>query len=146
MTQDKRHVVIHLDTAIDDHGEMEYTTVKQTGQFFHKNGVDVLIYQEELEEGATIRNLMTIRPEKVNIKRSGLITMNQQFHLNRKTETYYQHPHGKLHMETFTHSITYQSMKTSNQGQLTIVYTVKLNGIEERKHLLELTYHEEDAK
>lgn len=146
MTQDKRDVMIHLATAIDDHGEMEYTTGKQTGQFFHKEDVDVLIYQEELEEGAIIRNLMTIRPGKINIKRSGLITMNQQFHLNQKTETYYQHPHGRLHMETFTHSITYESMKISGQGQLTINYTVKLNGIEARKHVLELTYYEEDAK
>lgn len=145
MKQDKRHVVIHLKTTIDNDGEKEYTTVKMTGQFFHKDGVDILIYEEKHEDG-TVRNFVTIRPERVNIKRSGLITMNQQFHINQKTETYYQHPHGRLHMETFTHSVTHKPLMENDQGQLTIDYTATLNEVEERKHLLELTYYEEDAQ
>ena len=141
MKQDKRYVTIKLDTTIEDEGEIEYNTIKQMGQFFNKGKLDVLIYEEEHEDGATIKNLITIHPNKVNIKRSGLITMNQQFILNKSTETYYEHPHGQLHMETHTDSITYKSIAT-DQVQLRIVYRVKINGMEERKHVLELTYKE----
>lgn len=145
MKQDKRMVVIHLKTTIDNQGVKEYTTIKQTGEFIHRNGVDVLVYEETHEE-AVIRNFVTIREGKVNIKRSGIIAMNQQFHPGKKTETYYQHPHGRLHMETNTHSIRNKSLAKNKRGQLTIDYTVTLNEVEKRSHLLELTYYEEDEQ
>jgi len=140
MNKQAEKVTIKLNTTIDDQGEMEYNTVEESGQFFRRGEVDVLIYEEEIEEGAHIRNLITIKQDKVNIKRTGPITMNQQFLLNQKTETHYQHPHGQLHMETYTKSVTYESAATSCQGRLTISYTVKLNGMDERKHVLELIY------
>lgn len=142
MKQNGEQVMIQLHTSIDDDGNIENNHVKLTGQFFNRNDIDVLIYEEELEEGVKIKNLVTIQAERVNIKRSGMITMNQQFLVDQITETHYEHPHGTFHMETFTHSITYESIKVSEQGRLVIDYTVKLNGMEERKHILELTYKE----
>lgn len=142
MKQSGKQVMIKLDTSIDDNGNIENNHVKQTGQLFNRNDIDVLIYEEELEEGAIIKNLVTIQAEKVNIKRSGIITMNQQFLVDQITESNYEHPHGTFHMETFTHSITYESIKTHEQGRLMIDYTVKLNGMDERKHILELIYKE----
>lgn len=141
MGKQAKDVTIKLNTTIDDQGEMEYNTVKESGQFYRKGNVDVLIYEEEIEEGAIIRNLITIKQDKINIKRTGPIKMNQQFQLNQKTESHYQHPHGQLHMETHTNSVTYQSSPTDCQGRLVISYTVKLNGMDERKHLLELIYN-----
>src|SRR5690625_7994627 len=88
-------VTIKLNTTINDQSEMEYNTVEESGQFFRRGEVDVLIYEEEIEEGAHIRNLITIKQDKVNIKRTGPITMNQQFLLNQKTETHYQHPQDR---------------------------------------------------
>ncbi len=142
MKQSGKQVMIQLHTRIDDQGDIENNHVKQTGQFFNRNNIDVLIYEEELEEGAIIKSLVTIQKDKVNIKRSGIITMNQQFLVDQITETHYEHPHGNFHMETFTNAITYESIKTDDQGRLMIDYTVKLNGMDERKHLLELTYKE----
>lgn len=136
MKQNGKQVMIHLNTRIEDQGEIENNYIKQTGKLFNRNGIDVLIYEEELEEGAIIKSLVTIQTGKVNIKRSGIITMNQRFLVDQTTETYYEHPHGTFRMETFTHSIKY------NEGRLMIDYTVKLNGMNERKHLLELTYKE----
>jgi uncharacterized beta-barrel protein YwiB (DUF1934 family) len=146
MKQSGKEIMIQLNTKIDDQGDIENNYLKQAGQFFNRKEIDVLIYEEELEEGAKIKNLVTIQAGKVNIKRSGFITMNQQFIVDQITETHYEHPHGNFHMETFTNAITYESMKKSDQGKLTIDYTVKLNGMDERKHLLELTYQKEDAE
>lgn len=146
MEQDKQKITITLNMTIDDQGEMEYNKIRQSGYFFTKGKMDVLLYEEEMEDGAKIKNLITIHPHKVTINRTGEINMNQQFLLNQKTETYYQHPHGALHMETYTNARTYRSMQSIKQGQLLLSYHVKLNGIEERKHLLELTYQKEDYK
>jgi|SRR5690625_2629624 len=142
MKQSGKQIVIQLHTRIDDQGDIENNHVKQTGQFFNRNDMDVLIYEEEIEEKAKIKNLVTIQAEKVNIKRSGIITMNQQFLVDQTTETHYEHPHGTFHMATFTNAITYETMENNDQGRLMIDYTVKLNGMDERKHVLELTYKE----
>ena len=142
MKQNGKQVSIQLHTRIEDQGNVESNHVKQTGQFFKRNNMDVLVYEEELEEGAIIKNLVTIQPDKVNIKRSGTIAMNQQFRVAQITETHYEHPHGAFHMETYTQKVTYESLETNRQGRLAIDYTVKLNGMNERKHLLELIYKE----
>ena len=142
MKQNGKQVSIQLHTSIEDQGNTESNHMKQIGQLFKRNNMDVLIYEEELEEGAIVKNLVTIQTNKVNIKRSGTIAMNQQFLVNQKTETHYEHPHGHFHMETYTNSVTYEPLAANNQGRLTIDYTVKLNGMDERNHLLELTYKE----
>lgn len=135
--------MITLDMTIDDQGEMEYNRSIQKGQIFQKQTFDVLMYEEELEEGMNVRNLITIYPTKVTIKRSGTITMTQQFIVGQITESVYEHPHGNFHMETYTNSITYKPTENNNQGELVISYTVKLNGTNERKHVLKLTYKKE---
>ncbi|PAV31394.1 hypothetical protein CIL05_01695 [Virgibacillus profundi] len=141
----KKSVAIELRTTIDDNGQMEYNTIKQSGDFYKKNHLDVLTYEEKMEDNSTIKNLITIQTDRVSIKRSGNVTMNQKFRKNHTTENVFQHPHGNIHMETYTNSISYQSMNENDQGKLTISYTVKLNGQEERKHELVLTYTEEGA-
>src|SRR5690625_7932540 len=83
---------------------------------------------------------------KVNIKRSGTIAMNQQFRVDQITETHYEHPHGAFHMETYTEKVIYESLETNRKGRLAIDYKVKLNGMNERKHLLELIYKEKDER
>lgn len=144
MGQGRRNIVIHLKTTIDQDGEKEYTTIQANGHFFHKDGVDVLIYNELYDDEA-VRNLVTIRPERTTIKRSGALAMNQQFYVNQKTETYYRHPYGRLHMETYTHAITYESITHRGRGRLIVDYTATLNQAEKRRHLLELTYYEEES-
>lgn len=143
MSQEKRQVDIQFQMEIDDKGEMEYNTVKEKGHFFSKGPLDVIIYTEEID-GNAIKNLITIHKDKVTIKRTGAITMNQQFNVGRKTESLYQHPHGHIHMETYTNKMTYQSLRHEDKGRLEIDYSVKLNGLDNRNHSLILTYHEED--
>lgn len=141
-----KNVFIELHTTIDDNGQMEYNTIKNAGLFYKKGNLDVLTFEESTEDNAKVKNLITIQEDKVSVKRSGNITMNQQFRPNQTTENVFKHPHGKIKMETSTDTITYQSLTGNEKGRLTISYTVKLNGQEERKHELALTYKEEDSQ
>lgn len=138
-----KQVMIELHTTIDDNGQMEYNTINQIGKFYKKNHMDVLTFEEQTEAKTVIGNLITIQPDKVTIKRSGDVAMNQQFRTKRTTENVFRHPYGTMHMETYTETLTYQSIQSDAPGQLKISYTVKLNGEEERNHLLTLTYKEE---
>ena len=140
----QKNVNIQLHTIIDDDGQKEYNDQKQSGNYFRKKDLDVLIFEEKLDDGAIIKNLITIQQHKVSINRSGAVMMNQKFKAERLTENIYHHAHGKIHMETFTNSIDYSQSEASIEGSLTIHYTVKLNGQDERKHTLKLTYKEEE--
>jgi uncharacterized beta-barrel protein YwiB (DUF1934 family) len=140
----EQQVRVELHMVIDDNGQKESTTSKQSGKYFKKQNIDVLTFEEKTEDNYVIKNLITIQPEKVSIKRSGLVSMNQQFRTNHITENVYTHPHGHIHMETYTKSIRYQVGDQFSEGLLHIDYTVKLNGQDERNHALTLTYKKED--
>ncbi|WP_087973664.1 DUF1934 domain-containing protein [Oceanobacillus rekensis] len=144
MDKIQKNVTIQLRTVIDDDGQKEYNDQKQSGNYFRKKELDVLIFEEKLDDGAIIKNLITIQQHKVSINRSGAVMMNQKFKAEKITENIYHHPHGKIHMETFTESIDYSRSEDSIEGSLGIHYTVKLNGQDKRKHTLELAYKEEE--
>jgi len=140
----KRRVTIELRSVIDDAGEKELHIVKQKGYYFKRGHIEVLTYDEKVENDEEISNLITITPNKVNINRSGAFTMNQQFLLGKKTECLYQHPYGNIHMEIKTSSITYNSISNHRDGQLVIIYEATLNGQQMRNHHITLTYSEGD--
>lgn len=140
MQQNSKHVNITLKTMIFDldSGEQETQEQNFTGEWTKKGDIDVLRYQEVIEEAGTIQNMIMIRPERISIKRTGAIQMNQQFQLGQKTENIYQHMHGNIHMETFVESITFT--EDTMPRVLDMNYTMKLNGQIERKHQLKLQF------
>ncbi|MFC4558112.1 DUF1934 domain-containing protein [Virgibacillus kekensis] len=136
-------VAVELKTVIDDNGQMEYNTVNETGQFYRKNNLDVIKYEETDDNGSPVKNLITIQPEKVNVKRLGALTMNQQFRMKETTENILKHPYGNIHMETFTETMEYRSITDTHEGQLELGYSVKMNGQDPRRHQLTLTIKKE---
>lgn len=142
MRVEKKNVTIELRSVIDDAGEKELYIVKQQGHYYKRNNMEVLTYKEEVEDEGDINNLITITPDKVNINRSGVFSMNQQFLLQQKSECLYQHPHGNIHMSINTKSITHESINNHETGRLIITYEATLNGQVKRDHHLTLTYYE----
>ncbi|WP_010531547.1 DUF1934 domain-containing protein [Lentibacillus jeotgali] len=139
MKGNSKQVAVELKTAIEDSGQKEYNTVRETGQLYQKANMDVLTYTETADDGSSISNMMTIHTNKVSVKRTGPVQMHQTFHEQKLSENVFQHPHGNIHMETFTNAIDYQMLTAQQNGVLTIDYTVRLNGQEEREHQLTLT-------
>lgn len=140
MQQKSEDVNITLKTVIYDLDSGEQETQKQSfmGEWTKKGSIDVLKYEEVNEEVGTIQNMIMIRPERVSIKRTGVIQMNQQFQLGQKTENIYQHMHGNMHMETFTELISFT--EDTMPRVLDMNYTMKLNEQLERKHQLKLQF------
>ena len=141
METDENRVAIELHSRIDDEGEIEESTTTTTGFLYSKGKMDVIKYTESLDEHDThmVHNLLTIHPEKVSIKRSGAMQMHQQFVCEKTTEGLLQHPHGSIHMETYTQSIHYQPWTHQGTGRLTINYLATLNGQDTRSHQLTWT-------
>lgn len=138
METEESRVAIELHSRIDDNGELEESTTKTTGVLYTKRSIDVVAYTENLDENGenTAKNLLTIQPEKVSVKRSGAIKMHQQFIYERTTECLLQHLHGAIHMDIYTKSIRYQPMDDYGAARLTIHYLAQLNGQDTRNHQL----------
>lgn len=135
-------VELELHTTIDDQGQLEKNTVNETGVLYQRQNMDVLTYDEKLEDGQVVHNLLTIQSDQVSVKRTGPVSMHQRFDMNRITENVYQHPHGNIHMETTTLSYEYSPLDRQTSGLLRLYYTVRLNGVDERKHTLTLSLKE----
>lgn len=145
MNETKKRVAVELKTTIQDAADKEMNAVKANGVFVQSAGRDVLSYKEKVDD-MDITTMITIQQEKVSIKRSGAVSMHQQFRLGQLTENVYKHPHGNIHMETFTNTIVYEQLQPSKSARLRLKYTVKLNGQDERNHMLELFIKEEDSE
>ena len=143
MEAEHKKVRMILRTIITDEGDTEKNELSHHGYFYRNQTFDVIKFDEQLETGGKVRNLITLQKEKVTIKRTGAVSMNQKFQANKITENVYHHPHGTIHMETFTDSIRYQPPGKKKDGCLQISYHVKLNGLKNRKHDLMLTKKEE---
>lgn len=143
MNVDRKNINIELRTVIDDGGEKELIIVKQKGQYFKRNDLEVLTYTERTDGEEDISNMISIHPDKINIKRTGAVSMNQIFLKGRVTESLYQHSHGNIHMEIDTVSMSYESIDKTGRGQVIIAYQAMLNGTEKRDHYLTLTFMEE---
>ncbi|MEN1967599.1 DUF1934 domain-containing protein [Lentibacillus sp. N15] len=140
MEADRSRVAIKLQISIHDHGQMEETTTKTTGYLYNQNTKDVLTYEEQATDtDGMIKNMLTIQPDKVSIKRSGAVNMHQQFHLEQTSESVFQHAYGAIHMETYAKAIDYRPFDAATPGKLTIAYLVRLNGQDPREHQLTLT-------
>lgn len=141
-----KEVEIMLRTQIVDQAETEKNESMHTGRFHRNEKFDVLQFDEVLEGIGNIRNMVTVQKEKVTIKRSGAVSMHQKFQINHITENIYHHHHGTLHLETFTDSIHYEPLDETGDGQLHMLYHVKLNGQDTRKHELMLIFKEEHSQ
>ncbi len=142
MSLERTPVHIQLNTVIRDDQTMDQVKDFFQGTIAGNERMTVITYREQLEDHHYVDTLMTITNEKVNVKRSGAVSMNQSFIEQTLTECLYTHPHGSMHMETFTTETKH--ITTKSGGKVTLIYEVKLNGQNPRQHELELTYKKED--
>lgn len=141
-----KHVFVELRTVIDDNGRKELSIIKQTGIYKGNKNIEMISFIEQTEDFGEIKNVITILPKKVTIKRTGLIRMSQQFIAGRRSECLYRHPYGSFLMEIDTKSIVHLVMNHDNQGSVIIEYDARMNDDEIRHHHLTLTYMEENLK
>src|SRR5699024_12782886 len=87
-------------TEIDDDGEKESISERHEGTYFKKEDKAVLLYTDQQNEIGEIKNFITVQPDKLSVKRSGAISMQQIFHVGRQTECMYKHPYGRSEEHT----------------------------------------------
>lgn len=142
----RERVFLRLQTVIQDEEGQERYEIKGEGELLIRNKKTVLTFYEQFEEERSIRHLIAISPDRVNINRSGDVQTNQQFILHKKTESLIPLPHGNIHMEIKTNEIDYTPIAKNREGKLSIQYEAILNEQIKRNHKLTLTFYKEERK
>ncbi|MEI3604256.1 DUF1934 domain-containing protein [Pseudogracilibacillus sp. SE30717A] len=145
MKLESKNISIELRTVIEDQGNKELSIIKQTGTYIRKGHLEVISFVEKSNDLGNVDTLITIKSDKVNIKRSGKISMNQQFVKGKRTECLYRHPYGSFLLEIQTESILLEPLR-DGEGKVIIQYDVMMNKEEIRHHHLTLTYMEENKE
>ena len=139
-------IKVSLQTEIDDQHDKQLTTVDARGELFQTSRQTVVRFTEKSDEQPDVATMVTIKSDRVTIKRTGAVEMIQQFRSDQITETIYRHQFGSLRMETETLDFQYQPLTTNNRtAKLTLDYRTKLGGEEERAHKLSLTLEEDKS-
>ncbi|MBU5594837.1 DUF1934 domain-containing protein [Amphibacillus sp. MSJ-3] len=141
----KFFVKIRLQTEIKDQHDRQQTELTTVGQLIQTERQAVIRFTEQMDDQPDVQTMVTVKPEQVNIKRSGGVEMNQQFKLARTTETIYRHQFGSIRMETLTEQIHFQPLLATENAELRIDYITILNGAEKREHKLLLKIEEDKS-
>jgi uncharacterized beta-barrel protein YwiB (DUF1934 family) len=134
----KIHVLSEIRSQHDH--EKETIEVTTTGEYFLK-GKTIYIRYEEKHELGSVKTTVKIAENDVVIIRSGAVTMKQRFTLGTLTLTDYSIPFGKLQLETYTQSLSFDQHEL--EGKLIILYDLKIAENETHVHKLMMTYKEE---
>jgi len=141
---ERKCVVIELRTVIEYDRKKEMSIIKQRGTYIRKQATEIITFTEKRDDIGNIRNFITIQPKRVSIKRSGAVSMNQQFQVGKKSESLYRHPYGSIHFLMKTKSLRRTLLSPFEKGEIVITYEALINGIEKQRHHLTLTFTEEN--
>lgn len=138
MTTGKTRISIFLETTITDADDTQRETVKTTGEMIGRGMKRLIRFKETQDDNETIDTVMTLSEDKVTLKRTGNVTMSQQFIESKKTESHYQHPLIRFRMETYTDRINYHYKESAADLELKMDYRTVIDGEDERTHTLKL--------
>lgn len=123
MTKDVLITISGVQMSDGDNSDVEMIT---TGSYYRKNGKHYITYDEVLEgyEG-TIRNLIKIQPDSMDIIKSGLTNVHMTFEKNKKRLTCYATPMGDMMVGLNTKSI----FVSENEDSLKVLveYSLDIN-------------------
>ncbi len=107
--------------------EKDYIDVITPGQYYRRDDRHYLIYDEMLEGCDTpIHNLIIIAPEKISIRKNGVVATEMVFRSRQTTNTYYSTPFGNLDLSVTTRRIDVTVKE--EQIEADIRYRLTING------------------
>ncbi|KGX86483.1 DUF1934 domain-containing protein [Pontibacillus litoralis] len=142
MSDERIPIKVRLVTEMKDREDKQKVVVEETGDYIRKGNTSVIRYTEHHEEEQPIDNMVTIKPDKVIVRRTGPVHMNQIFQVEQVTENIYHHPYGNFHMLTTTKSIHLEQSDAPIKGMLKMVYDLEMNGQVKQRHRFSLRFQE----
>jgi len=143
----KKDVLITVTGLIytgDGEDEKDYIDVITPGKYYLKEGRHFLVYEEVLEGcDDPIRNFVTVSPDYVKIRKSGIVCSEMEFCTGESRTAFYSTPFGDLQMETDTSAVTLT--ETDVQIRADIRYTMTVNGVQRNNCFVRILVQSRDS-
>lgn len=98
----------------------------QQGEYYEKNGVDFLLYDEYLEGfPEPVKNMIRIRDREMTLTKRGILNVQMNFEAGKKTLTRYQTPYGAIMIGLDTTRVA--CMKEEHCMIVEVDYTLEAN-------------------
>lgn len=98
----------------------------QQGEYYEKNGADFLLYDEYLEGfQEPVKNVIRIRDREMTLTKRGILNVQMNFEVGKKTLTRYQTPYGVIMIGLDTTRVA--CMKEERCMIVEVDYTLEAN-------------------
>lgn len=120
----RREVAITFKSHMFDTDEQ--MEIRAKGLHSIKNGKYYVIYTDEAEDGASVRNILKFDGESLDVSKIGTTRTNMFYKAGHKHTDIYRTPFGEYDMCIETEEYTFN--EDSDRYQLAIVYNLALGG------------------
>ena len=120
-----KEVVINIKGLQFSENDSEEVELSTTGTYHCRDGNRYIKYDEvfeDIEDKAS--NLVTIKGDIVEVRKTGVIESHMVFEKNRKTTSPYQTPYGILHMNIATKNLQIKEAQDSLELQIDYILEV----------------------
>lgn len=123
---------------IDTEGEEQIIKTENKGQLSEREGVLYVLYEEEAEGKAAIKNLLKIEKEplRVSLKKSGAVLWKMAFEQGKYEKSEYQTPYGALEIGAGTRTVKLE--KGAEKTSLQLAYALFIQGEKQADCRLEI--------
>ena len=124
----EKDVLIHINGMryADVGGTQEPVEVIAPGQYYYKNGMHYLVFEEVDDElGDKNRSLMKFKNTYLEVTRRGAITTQMVFDEKKKTRSFYGTPFGALNIGIATTSVKCE--ESADSVAVTANYSLEIN-------------------
>ncbi|MBB6445535.1 uncharacterized beta-barrel protein YwiB (DUF1934 family) [Bacillus benzoevorans] len=135
-------VKISVKTTIRNGQDQETYELITFGEYIRKTSSIFLRYDEAMEEGS-VQTTVKIAEGEGSILRNGAVKMRLPFQKNKQLTGSYETPYGTMEMGTKTSRIHHQFNESRRQGEIDILYDLKMQGSYAGTYHLLITFEEE---
>lgn len=133
-------ILLSLHASASVEGEQgEAIQLLTTGEWTHEKGIDLIRYEEALEDGGNrTQVLLSLQDGGVTMLRQGAYETNMVFRKGQRYESQYTTPFGTMEMAIFCTKVNYSIREQG--GALRLHYQLDLNGQYASMHQMEMRF------
>ena len=139
-------VLLSLHASASVEGEQgEAIQLLTTGEWTHEKGIDLIRYEEALEDGGNrTQVLLSLQDGGVTMLRQGAYETNMVFRKGQRYESQYTTPFGTMEMAIFCTKVNCAIKE--HDGTLQLQYRLDLNGQYASMHQMEMRFAVKDQE
>jgi uncharacterized beta-barrel protein YwiB (DUF1934 family) len=104
-------------------GEKEFVTSELVAEYYERDDVRYLLYEETGEDGQVVKNRLKWKKGRVELTRRGAVGLQMLFEQELRYATQYQTPYGNFPLDVCTESV--EILEKTHQISISLCYSLE---------------------